>query len=70
LLHPSVTLVDNDRIGGSSGYNSFGAENDHFPCRYDAVASPMSYYTHFVRNYDGKTGDYGLSREKKMHDVS
>jgi len=27
-------------------------------------------YTHFVRDYDEKTGDYGLSREKKMHDVS
>jgi len=26
--------------------------------------------THFVRDYNGKTGDYGLSREKKMHDVS
>ena len=27
-------------------------------------------YTHFVGDYDEKTRDYGLSREKKMHDVS
>ena len=46
------------------------AENDHFPCRHDAVASPMSYLYPLWSRHDGKTGDHGLSREKKMHDVS